>query len=95
MKLHVDKGADALYLRLDDFRIIESARTACFNRGLRVDDHFVDVTDMIEIGKGGQRAVKTVNHGLRPAFPSFQQPEPVRPDFKRCLNLFQQSEPAA
>lgn len=24
MKLHIDKGADALYLRLDDSRIIES-----------------------------------------------------------------------
>ena len=40
--------------------VIESARTACFNSGQRVEDHFVDVTDMIEIGKGGQRPVKTV-----------------------------------
>lgn len=28
--------------------VIESARTACFNSGHRVDDHFVDVTDMID-----------------------------------------------
>ena len=28
MKLHVDKAADALYLRLDDSRIIESAEVA-------------------------------------------------------------------
>jgi DNA-damage-inducible protein D len=41
-------------------RVIENARTACFNSGQRVDDHFVDVTDMIEIGKGGKRPVKTV-----------------------------------
>jgi DNA-damage-inducible protein D len=40
--------------------VIESARTACFNSGQRVEDHFVEVTDMIEIGKGGQRPVKTV-----------------------------------
>jgi DNA-damage-inducible protein D len=40
--------------------VIEYARTACFNSGQRVDDHFVEVTDMIEIGKGGQRPVKTV-----------------------------------
>ncbi len=32
-------------------------RTACRNSGQRVEDHFVEVTDMIEIGKGGQRAV--------------------------------------
>ena len=30
---------------------------ACFNRAHRVEDHFVDVTEMIEIGKGGQREV--------------------------------------
>lgn len=32
--------------------VIESARTACFNSGQRVEDHFVDVTDMIAVGKG-------------------------------------------
>jgi DNA-damage-inducible protein D len=40
--------------------VIESARTACFNSGQRVEDHFVEITDMIGIGKGGQRAVQTV-----------------------------------
>ena len=30
--------------------VIESARTACFNSGQRVEDHFVDVTDMIAVG---------------------------------------------
>jgi len=40
--------------------VIEKAKLACFNSGHRLDDHFVDVTDMIEIGKGGQRPVKTV-----------------------------------
>jgi len=40
--------------------VIESARTACFNSGQRVEDHFVEVTDMVEIGSGAQRPVKTV-----------------------------------
>ena len=40
--------------------VIESARTACFNSGQRVDDHFVEVTDMIEVGKGARRPAKTV-----------------------------------
>lgn len=35
------------------------ARTACFNSGQRIEDHFVDITEMIEIGKGGQREVRT------------------------------------
>lgn len=26
------------------------ARTACFNSGQRTDDHFVDVTEMVEVG---------------------------------------------
>ncbi|OGJ85870.1 MAG: DNA damage-inducible protein D [Candidatus Raymondbacteria bacterium RifOxyA12_full_50_37] len=40
--------------------VIEKAKMACFNSGYRLEDHFVDITDMIEIGKGGQRPVKTV-----------------------------------
>jgi len=40
-------------------QVVEKAKKACFNSGQRLEDHFVDITDMIEIGKGGQRAVKT------------------------------------
>lgn len=39
---------------------VEKAKLACFNSGNRVEDHFVDVTDMIALGKGGQRAVPAV-----------------------------------
>ena len=40
-------------------QVIDKARLACFNSGQRIDDHFVDITEMIEIGKGGQRTVQT------------------------------------
>ena len=40
--------------------VIDKAKTACSNSGQRVEDHFVGSDQMIEIGKGGQRAVKTV-----------------------------------
>jgi len=40
--------------------VIESARTACFNSGQRVEDHFVEITDMIEVGKGAKRPAKSV-----------------------------------
>jgi DNA-damage-inducible protein D len=40
--------------------VIELARTACFNSGQRVEDHFVEVTDMIEVGKGAKRPAKSV-----------------------------------
>ena len=54
----------AQLLSYTDYRnfetVVEKARMACFNSGQRLEDHFVDITEMIEIGKGGQRAVKTV-----------------------------------
>jgi hypothetical protein len=31
---------------------------SCFNSGYRIEDHFGDVNEMIEIGKGGQRPIK-------------------------------------
>ncbi len=40
-------------------QVVLKARTACFNSGQRIEDHFVDITEMIEIGKGGQREVRT------------------------------------
>jgi DNA-damage-inducible protein D len=38
--------------------VIEKARLSCFNNGHRIEDHFVDVTEMIEIGKDGNRKIK-------------------------------------
>ncbi len=32
--------------------VIKKAFTPCFNNGQRVEDHFVEITEMIEIGKG-------------------------------------------
>jgi DNA-damage-inducible protein D len=54
----------ARVLGYNDYRnfdaVVQKARTACFNSGQRVEDHFVGITEMIGIGKGGQRAVQTV-----------------------------------
>jgi len=50
----------AQVLGYSDYRnfeqVIQKARLACFNSGQKVEDHFVDVTELIEIGKGGQWA---------------------------------------
>lgn len=40
-------------------QVVQKARTACFNSGQRIEDHFVEITEMIQIGKGGQRGVAT------------------------------------
>ena len=58
--------------------VIEKARTACFNSGQRMEDHFVDVTDMIEIGKGGQRAVKTVMMSRYACYLVIQNADPAK-----------------
>ncbi|AJY71902.1 hypothetical protein RW64_09210 [Geobacter sulfurreducens] len=54
----------AKILDYSDYRnfeqVIAKARTACFNSGQRIDDHFVDVTEMIDLAKGAKREVKTV-----------------------------------
>ena len=54
----------AQVLDYSDYRnfeqVIGKARLACFNSGHRIEDHFVDITEMIEIGKGGLREVKVI-----------------------------------
>jgi DNA-damage-inducible protein D len=54
----------AKVLNYRDYRnfeqVIAKARTACFNSGHRIDDHFGDVTDMIEIGKGAKQNTKQI-----------------------------------
>jgi DNA-damage-inducible protein D len=54
----------ATVLGYTDYRNFEQvmvkARMACFNSGQRVEDHFVEITDMVAIGSGAQRALKAV-----------------------------------
>jgi len=40
--------------------VIKKAKLACLNSGHEVEDHFVDIHKMIEIGKGGQRPIEDV-----------------------------------
>ena len=44
--------------------VVESARTACFNSGHRVEDHFVEVTEMVDLmaaSRSYQNNVEVVN----------------------------------
>lgn len=38
--------------------VIEKAKLACFNSGHRIEDHFADVSKMVEIGSGAVREIK-------------------------------------
>lgn len=40
--------------------VIEKAKIACENSGQRIENHFVDIHEMIVIGKGGERRVDSV-----------------------------------
>jgi DNA-damage-inducible protein D len=41
-------------------QVIQKARTACFNSAHPIEDHFVDITEMVQIGSGAKRPVQTV-----------------------------------
>lgn len=44
------------YARWENFAVaISRAKDACNSQNISIDDHFRDVTKMIEIGKGGKR----------------------------------------
>jgi DNA-damage-inducible protein D len=58
--------------------VIEKAKFACFNSGHRLEDHFVDVTEMIEIGKGGQRSVKTILMSRYACYLAIQNADPKK-----------------
>jgi len=58
--------------------VIEKAKLSCFNSGHRIEDHFVDITEMIEIGKGGQRPVKTVLLSRYACYLAIQNADPKK-----------------
>jgi DNA-damage-inducible protein D len=49
------------YARWENFvKVIEKAKISCKTAGYEVSDHFLDVTKMIEIGKGGNREIDDI-----------------------------------
>lgn len=67
------------YSDYDNFKaVIEKAKLACFNSGRDVVDHFRDVTEMIEIGKGGRRRVKTVFMSRYACYLAIQNADPKK-----------------
>jgi len=64
MRLHVDKEADALYLRLDDSKIIESEEVA--PGVIQSDAEFEDDSAEIPVGVGSASKRAGRNHPLSP-----------------------------
>lgn len=56
-----DLAATLAYTDYRNFMlVVGKAKAACFNSGQRIDDHFVEVNEMVDIGSGAQREITTV-----------------------------------
>jgi len=58
--------------------VIEKAKMACFNSGHRLEDHFVDVTEMVTIGSGAERQVKTILLSRYACYLAIQNADPKK-----------------
>lgn len=56
--------------------VIAKARLACFNSGQRIEDHFVDVDEMVEIGSGAKRAIKVTMLSRYACYLAIQNADP-------------------
>ena len=69
-------------LGYNDYRnfeaVIAKAKTACFNSGQRLEDHFVDITEMVAIGSGAQRPLKTVMMSRYACYLIIQNADPAK-----------------
>ena len=68
------------YVQYRNFEtVIAKAKEACFNSGQRLDDHFADVSKMIEIGKGGMRTVSDTYLSRYACYLIVQNADPSKP----------------
>jgi DNA-damage-inducible protein D len=56
--------------------VIEKAKLSCFKSGYRVDDHFGDVTEMVDIGSGAVRPIKTILMSRYACYLAIQNADP-------------------
>jgi DNA-damage-inducible protein D len=57
---------------------IEKAKLSCINSGHRAEDHFVEADDMVQIGSGAQRSVKTVHLSRYACYLIIQNADPSK-----------------
>jgi DNA-damage-inducible protein D len=72
----------AAVLGYEDYRnfeaVVEKARRSCFNSGNRIEDHFVDVTEMVTLGSGAKRPVKTILLSRYACYLAIQNADPKK-----------------
>jgi DNA-damage-inducible protein D len=57
-------------------QVIGKAKAACFNSGQRLEDHFVDIDDMVDIGSGARRPVTTTLMSRYACYLAIQNADP-------------------
>ena len=69
-------------LAYEDYRnfegVIEKAKLSCFNSGQTIEDHFVDVTELVAIGSGAERPVKTILMSRYACYLAIQNADPKK-----------------
>lgn len=58
--------------------VIEKAKMACFNSGHRIEDHFADVSKMVEIGSGATREIKVTLLSRYACYLAIQNADPKK-----------------
>jgi DNA-damage-inducible protein D len=58
--------------------VLRKARTACFNSGQAVEDHFVDVNEMVDIGSGARRSITSVHLSRYACYLIVQNADPAK-----------------
>ncbi len=61
-------------------QVVQKARLACFNSGQKPDDHFVDVAEMVVVGKGAQREVPITYLSRYACYLAIQNADPGKPN---------------
>lgn len=59
--------------------VIEKAKEACKNSGHTIDNHFVDINEMVDIGSGGQRSISDVRLSRYACYLIVQNGDPSKP----------------
>ncbi len=61
------------------FPVIEKAKRACENSGQQVEDHFVEMHEMIDLGKGGKREMESYALSRYACYLIVQNADPSKP----------------
>ena len=59
-------------------QVIRKAKAACFNSGHRIEDHFVDINEMVDIGSGAQRPINVVYMSRYACYLVIQNADPAK-----------------